>query len=275
MNIVITRPQAESASWRDALRGAGHSVVELPLMDVQPVQDTLPLVQAWGRVHTFDAVMFVSANAVRHFFAVKPDALRVFETRYPIKTRAMVTGPGSMTALIRAGAETERIDMPAPAAAQFDSEALWEVMGHRVKPGWKLLVVRGAGAGGTGEMPVETPAGAEPVQGQGRDWFARQVEAHGGSVEFVVAYRRVLPQWHNEHRVQAAHAATDGSLWLLTSSEALDNLRNLCPAVSWARARALVTHPRIGQAAMGAGFGLVSRVRPALADVLASLKTLQ
>ena len=46
------------------------------------------------------------------------------------------------------------------------------------------------------------------------------------------------------------------------------------PDQDWGQARALVTHPRIAQAARAAGFGSVQECRPALADVVASIESL-
>ena len=65
----------------------------------------------------------------------------------------------------------------------------------------------------------------------------------------------------------------DGSLWLLSSSQALEHLCAALPGQDWRQARALATHPRIAQAARNAGFGEVRECRPALADVAASIES--
>jgi uroporphyrinogen-III synthase len=157
----------------------------------------------------------------------------------------------------------DRIDAPSAAAGQFDSEALWELVGAWVVPGYQVLIVRGAGSvNGSGD-------------GAGRDWFARQVQSRGGSVEFVVAYQRSSPAWAPAEREVARRAATDGSVWLFSSSEAIANLKALMPDQSWQQARAVATHPRIAQAAREAGFGVVCESRPLLGDVVASIESLQ
>ena len=46
-----------------------------------------------------------------------------------------VTGPGSVAALLRAGVPLAAIDAPSEAAAQFDSEALWQVVQPQVRAG--------------------------------------------------------------------------------------------------------------------------------------------
>ena len=63
-------------------------------------------------------------------------------------------------------------------------------------------------------------------------------------------------------------------MWLFSSSEAIANLRQCLPSLDWHAARALVTHPRIGEAARAAGFGHVTDTRPTLAAVAASIESL-
>ncbi|MGP1684908.1 MAG: uroporphyrinogen-III C-methyltransferase, partial [Giesbergeria sp.] len=153
-----------------------------------------------------------------------------------------------------------RIDQPAADAGQFDSESLWRSVGASVQPGHRVLIVRGSEAGRDGA-------------GSGRDWLSSQIRAAGGSVDFVVAYTRAAPPWSPEQRALAQVAATDGTLWVLSSAQALGHLCAALPDQSWAGARALATHPRIAQAALAAGFGQVLECRPALADVAASIES--
>lgn len=267
MKVVVTRPLHESATWVTALDGAGHAALCLALMEVRPRADTHALDAAWRQLESYDAVMFVSGNAVRYFFAGKPPQAHVFEACSTIKTRALVTGPGSLRALLREGAQAAWIDAPATDAAQFDSEALWQAMGHRVFAGWRALIVRGTAA-----AKVHAGEGAE---GHGRDWFASKVRSAGGTADFLVAYERHPPAWTPEQRAQALQALSDGAVWLITSSEALGHLQTLCGAAQWQQARAVVTHPRIGEAARAAGFAHIAQARPDLESVLASIESFQ
>jgi uroporphyrinogen-III synthase len=211
----------------------------------------------------YDAVMFVSAHAVAQFFALKPTIAPVFTAQAAIKTRAFVTGPGSLAALLQVHALPDWIDAPASDSAQFDSEALWGVVGQRVTPGYRVLIVRGAADAQSGE-----------AAGAGRDWFANQVLAVGGRVDFVVAYQRCRPILGPSDRVLIGEAACDASVWLFSSSEAIGNLVQAVPQQSWKQAKALATHPRIAQAARKAGFAVVCESRPTLADVVASIESM-
>ncbi|MNV68602.1 Uroporphyrinogen-III synthase [compost metagenome] len=156
----------------------------------------------------------------------------------------------------------DRIDGPAADAAQFDSEALWRQVSAQIRPGDRVLIVRG-----------QSDGVHETTQGSGRDWLARQIEAAGGQVEFVVAYQRGAPQLTDAEVALAQQAASDGSVWLLSSSEAVAHLAQALPTVDWTAAQALATHPRIAQAARAAGFGTVRECRPALEDVVASIES--
>ena len=269
MRVLVTRPKNEVSKWVDALVDAGYDARALPLIGVLPAPDPSAVVAAWQRLNTFDAVMFVSGNAVDHFFALKPAAAPEFTAQDATTVRAFVTGPGSFSALKRAQVEPERIDMPDREAGQFDSEALWQVVARRVQPGYRVLIVRGTGsAGATGAQAQELPDGA------GRDWFADQVRSAGGVVEFVVSYQRSAPQLMAQEREMACKAATDGSVWLFSSSEAIGNLLAACPDQNWTQAKAVVTHSRIGQTAREAGFCVVCESRPMLADLMASIESL-
>lgn len=246
MRVLVTRPPHDARRWTQLLAAHGLDAAALPLMDIAPVRDA----PVMPRIDDCRAVMFVSANAVSHF----PGAL------VPFASRAWAPGPGTREALLQAGVDASRIDSPAHDAAQFDSESLWQQVGAQVRPGDRVLVVRG-----------RDPQG----RNAGRDWLARQIEAAGGMVEFVAVYERRAPRLDAAQLALARQAAGDGSVWLFSSSEAVANLRSLLPDQSWRHARALATHPRIAQAARDAGFAVVCESRPALADVVASIESFE
>ena len=87
--------------------------------------------------------MFVSAQAVRLFFAQRPPGLNL---NAPMP-RCWATGPGTARALIEAGVAAQSIDQPRATAGQFDTEALWAVVGAQVRAGDDVLIVRGMDAG--------------------------------------------------------------------------------------------------------------------------------
>lgn len=249
MAVVITRPLQEAQRWADRLRRHGLDPLVLPLLAIGPPPDPRALAQAAAQVDRYDAVMFVSANAVQGFFAAAPAFHR---------PRAWAPGPATREALQAAGVPDERIDAPAADAGQFDSESLWQQVGGQLRVGDRLLLVRGGDSEG---------------RSQGRDWLTRQLAAAGVQVDTTVAYVRHLPAWSDEEFAAARRAADDGSVWLFSSSEAAGNLARLLPQQDWRQARALATHPRIADAVRILGFGEVQDSRPGFEDVLASIES--
>lgn len=274
MRVVVTRPAHESLRWVQALGRAHIDAVALPLILTLPADDVAQVQAAWRRLAQYDAVMFVSAAAADHFFGARPageEPVKGWPDR-PLP-RAWAPGPGTALALQRQGVPPHRIDTPDPHAGQFDSEALWRRLGASVAALSRVLVVRGAdSAGATLEAGGRS---AEPGQGQGRDWLAQRLRDHAVQVDFVVAYRRAAP---TAAQLQAALRQPDvagAGLWLFTSAQAIRNLADALPQQDWSGRRALVTHPRIAQAARRAGFVVAGVTRPALVDVVASIKSIQ
>nr|WP_307688014.1 uroporphyrinogen-III synthase [Variovorax ginsengisoli] len=262
--LIVTRPAAEAARWVQALREAGIDAVALPLIDIAPVQDDRALCAARDRQADYDALMFVSASAVSHFFGGTPD--RTSDRPFMLRTgpaaaypRCWSTGPGTARALREAGVPAAAIDTPGQDAGQFDSEALWAVVRPQIRPGTRVLIVRGGDAAGLAT---------------GRDWLARQIASEGGEVDTAVAYRRLAPAFGAAERALAAEGASGRARWLFSSSEAIGNLRLAMPAQTWGAACALATHARIAQAARDAGFGVVCGVPAGLPALIASIESL-
>jgi uroporphyrinogen-III synthase len=265
--LMVTRPGDEAVRWVSAIGEHGWPALALPLIEIGPPRSPAAqaaLSQARIRWADWDALMFVSSAAVTHFFdaagPLGPDRCT---------TRFWAPGPGTAAALkqalARAGVPPERIDSPPDEAVQFDSEALWPVVSGQLAPGKRLLVVRGDSSDG-----LPSAAG---LAGRGRDWLIDQCQGLGASVEACVAYERHAPQWDARQLETARAAATGGSVWLLSSSQAVRNLQQGLPEVDWSRASALATHERIAQTALDAGFGDVRASRPALPDVLRALES--
>lgn len=247
-----------------ALAQRGLRAEALPLISIEALPESPALQQAWREIGSYAALMFVSGNAVSAFFASNqapapggrgPAAIDLIANE---SLRWMAPGPGTVAALREAGVPAARIDAPALEAGQFDSEALWAVVAGRPWQGQRVLIVRGQSGG------------AEAAGGAGRDWLARQLSAAGALPEFVAVYRRSAPQFSARQRQILAEAATDGSVWLFSSSEAVGHL----PAADWSQARAVATHPRIAETVRAAGWGVVAESRPTLDDIVASIESM-
>ncbi|QNP49513.1 uroporphyrinogen-III synthase [Diaphorobacter aerolatus] len=259
--VLITRPSPEAERWAEQLRAQHIDAAALPLLRIAAVRDPqlqAALAHARSRLHAFHALMFVSGNAAAAFFA-DAAALTPGDVAGSLP-RFWSPGPGTARALEQAGVPASRIDGPAQDSGQFDSESLWLAVGPQIGAGKRVLIVRGANA-------------RETRGGNGRDWLAAQITGAGGEVEFVAAYERRGTSLAPEDKDLARCAASDGTLWFFSSSEAIENLARELPQTCWDKARALVTHPRIADTARAAGFGYVSECRPTLQEVIASIKS--
>ena len=270
MRVIVTRPETDAQAWLDAIKKAGHEALYLPLIEMGPAPDTQAVDRAWLDWTRWQAVMFVSAQAVRMFFSQRP--AQVSSDTTPNSNvlvglakgpRYWATGPGTRQALLEVGVASEDIDAPPTESAQFDSEALWQVVSSTLPKQTTVLIVRGDDEG----------AHFKP-QGVGRDWLAKQIIDSGASVEFVVAYSRRPPRWTESQFQIARQAATDGSVWCFSSSQAILHLQALLPDVRWDKSCCVATHARIAQTAHDVGFVKSIQTRPVLSDVLASLKSL-
>ncbi len=305
--VIVTRPLQEATQWADELTRYGSTsggqgdfptpfrTEVLPLIDIGPVTDqasTAQLHHAWQNLSDYAACMFVSGNAVQHFFQQKmasaqakhgPDAIHMIVNEEPrpwsASLRFLAPGPGTAAALRAAGVPAAQIDSPPLDAGQFDSQALWQVIGQRDWRGKRVLVLCGTMGPGVGES-VGTSVSQTPV---GRDWLAQKFAAVGAQVDRLVVYQRTSPRLEDAQLERVRTASHDGSVWLFSSSEAVANLIQqpalqsapYVPGVNWQHARAVATHPRIAQAVRAAGWGVVQASRPTLADVAAALRSIE
>lgn len=267
--LVLTRPREEADVWASAFRDRGWPVQTLPLIETgAPSSPEVHAALNQARLDWpgFDALMFVSAAAVRHFF----EAVDASEAASSSPTRFWAPGPGTARelrrVLLRLGVPADRVDAPPDDAAQFDSEHLWPQVQDQVVPGRRLLIVRGG-------SPGQSVALAGDLAGQGRDWLIRQCQERGALVQACAAYERRPPRWDESTRALAQACLGAGHTWIFSSSEAVSNLQQAWPRFDARGTAALATHPRIAAAARAAGFGPVHISRPALQDVLVALES--
>ena len=296
--VIVTRPANDAGEWVQHLQCQGFAAEALPLIDIAAAAkaaDVQAVTQAWQNIGNYAACMFVSGNAVRFFFENKQAPrldLRYFNAidniankhllHTPSTLRFMAPGPGTATALLAAGVPSGQIDAPPLDANQFDSEALWAVVGQRSWQGCRVLVVRGVTLQHalTRDISDTRDVGGltdTHAASSGRDWITRQWQAAGCEVDFLGVYERRAPVWTAAQLERARAASADGSVWLFSSSEALHHLIHMpgLAGVDWRRAVAITTHKRITATVLGAGWGVVAESRPTLVDVFNCLHSIE
>jgi uroporphyrinogen-III synthase len=250
LSLLVTRPQPQADAWVARLRAHGLEAQALPLLAIEAVVDLSELHAAWHELPRYSLAMFVSPNAVSHFFAARP--AEIAARGWPAATRAGATGPGTLTALHMAGVPPEQCVAPPAEATQFDSAALWAQLRGENWVGREVLVLRGNG---------------------GRDEFAALLRGAGAAVHFTQAYERGTPRFDAGQQAQlvAAIAHPASHLWWLSSTEAIDGLARLAAGADWSASQALASHPRIASRARERGFGRVFEAPPTFEAVRAAL----
>ena len=246
--VIITRPRHQAQPWLQALQARGIHTVNIPLLEISPCASPSELhviQQAQEKLNRYAWVMFVSPNAVDYFFE------QACNQAWPASARAGSPGEGTTQALLRREVPLELIDQPGQNQHK-DSEHLWQNIQHRNWKNTNVLVIRGTSS-------------AQPP----RNWLIEQLQGAGAQVDTLVVYKRqpVMPAPELQTWLRSTQAQQ--ACWLFSSAEAL---KYLCD-YNWTQTTAIVTHPRIAQAARLAGFGQVICTRPDLHTLVETVES--
>ena len=267
--VVVTRPAGENEAWLAALRDAGFPTLALPLIHIAPLatpSDGL-ISEVLHKHPRLSAVMFVSVNAVRYFFANLTPAQRdTWQKSWDqgAGPRCWATGAGTWRALLSEGVPASAIDWPGEDAPRYDSEQLWAEVAPQITATSGVLIVRGQSGNAS--------AGS---QGEGRDWLGRQIVSVGATVDYLSVYQREVPRWDAMFEYSWRLAMADANaIWLISSSQALQHAQLLMGDDYhrlWNR-RLICTHNRIAESARAAGWQRVFVSRPVMAEVIETLR---
>ncbi|HET7844896.1 MAG TPA: uroporphyrinogen-III synthase, partial [Xanthomonadales bacterium] len=194
--VVITRPVGSGRALARRIAALGGEPLALPTAALRAAGPGAGA--ALARALRADLLLFSSTAAVRfarRLVALAPSA------------RTVVLAPGAATAraLARAGIEAQS------PVLRSDSEGLLALPELHAVRGKRVAIVGAPG---------------------GRGLLDAELAKRGARVERVHVYERALPRWRALHRARAARVDSR-SLLLLSSAEALDNLRALLGADGW------------------------------------------
>lgn len=286
--IALTRPGHDQAQvWMAALKAAGYSVCNIPLIAITPRQQERVAVQQSiaARCSAAEADctghMFVSASAVRaaaelagqeRFRALLQNRRQYWlaagaGTMQAVRAAAVAAGVAADDGAADTGWQSRAV-LPQH-AAQYDSEHLWaelEKSGlHRQLR--RICIYRG--------QDVQSAADGQSVlsaRQYSRNWLADTARAHSITVQILTVYQRSLPQ--PVQLPPSGQPVQQPVVWVWSSSLAIENWEswqnrhrqhgNHSQQVArWHRAdTAVCTHPRIAQRAAAAGFRAVYTCLP-------------
>ena len=256
--VLVTRPEQDASPWVSSLQQAGFDAIQFPLLDLKPILQAEEASEVVAKIQSSQAVMFVSANAVR-FLAQSLQSRPEWVVPFHQSTRAWCTGPGTAAALLACGIPEDRIDQPPSVAKQLDSEALWEVVQQQVVLPFHSLFIRGADETGTIA---------------GRDWLVTQIENLGAQANALAAYQRQASQLTHAQIQQVAQWIKEEAIWVFSSSACVQALADQCKSLDWSSAKAVVTHPRIAELAQQLGWRKTTIASPGMKALLASIKSM-
>lgn len=249
---MITRPLAQAGAFATRVTAIGRMPVIFPLLEITPVADSAELQRVLSVLERYALVVFVSPNAI--------DAAFQFIPSWPGSVAIGIVGEGSRLALQRHGVDESHATIHAPRNSErMDSEELFKSLDLDALRGKRVLIVRGQA---------------------GRDFLTDMLRVEGVEVEHVTAYQRLLPQVDAEKAAHLRSLIEAGSEWVVTSSEALRNLRQITAdalgrdcVVKLQRNQIIVSHQRIAETAHSLGFSHVTMTGSGDERLIAALQS--
>jgi uroporphyrinogen III methyltransferase / synthase len=194
--VLITRSRTQASNLRSLLEELGAQPVELPSVEIGPLEDFSELDATLDRLDRFSWVIFASTNGVEAVF----DRLRYQgrDARALGKVSVGAIGPATARALEQRGIASDFVP------ARSVSEAAVDELSGRDWSGVPVLL---------------------PGSNIGRDALAQGLKDLGAAVERVSAYRTVTPQGAGREARRILDEGVD--IITFTSSSTVRNLLDL------------------------------------------------
>lgn len=193
--ILVTRPAHQAGQQSDILASLGATVVQLPLLDIKPYNETdneYPLIKTKILdLDLYSTVIFISPNAAR----IGCDWIDQYWPQLPISINWVAIGKATAAHLADYGITAIHSDQG------YDSESLLSTPLLTNVDDQRILIMRGHG---------------------GRETLAETLTNRGAKTEYADLYQRQCPNYSAESIHDAFALPFDAIL--VTSGEALSNL---------------------------------------------------
>ena len=232
MRVWATRPLAQNQQWQDALQSRGFATVAVPMLAIEPLQDTQSVQSIKNLILDFDQfnkVIFVSQNAVHEAFQWLHD----YWPQLPMDIEYFAVG-------IKTGEQVLLQGVAVTAAQQsMNSEELLALPQMQNVWGEKVLIFRGQG---------------------GLPRLGEVLHERGAIVRYCELYQRLLPADAQQTCQNLLPTVTANDVIPLFSGETLQNFSNLLQACNSAERAMTVVVPgkRVAQMAQSLGFSQVA-----------------
>ncbi len=214
--VLVTRAADQAGKLSDALRSAGFTPVEVPVLELVPPDDLAPLDAALRNLVTFDWLILTSTNAVR-VLADRAEILSIKLVEQKIKNIAAV-GRATASAIQALGLTVSLIP------EKYVAEGLLDSFKQHSLSGKKILIIRAAVA---------------------RDIIPNTLTALGADITIAEAYRNQMPTTAPAQLRTALEEGIDYAAF--TSSSSVTHLRTAteAAAIPWplANVRAISIGP--------------------------------
>lgn len=224
LHVVVTRPAHQAQYFQQLVETAGGKAVLFPVMAIAPIVDSTPALAKLMKLYAYDAVLFISTNAVDFGLA-----LMTATQRQQLATLTLgAIGKKTANALRQQGLSAAWV--PASGFTSEDFLAMPEVQNLSGK---HILIIRGVG---------------------GREMLAEQLRQRGASVDYADVYQR-MPASVSPSLLKQHHENRQLDIIAITSSEGLLNLLVLLEHPEWIKTiPLLVGSVRMAETARQAGF---------------------
>ncbi|HEC73043.1 MAG TPA: uroporphyrinogen-III synthase [Methylophaga aminisulfidivorans] len=234
-NILVTRPEQQSAELAELIIMQGGQPILFPVMDIEPLEikskQLAPLIQA-------DWLIFVSRNAVAHFVNMMPKEMAAH-------CQFAAVGNGTAQAMRDVG-----IHVHCQPTQSNGSDGLLEMPLMQQVSGKRVVIIRGKG---------------------GREHLAKTLIERGASIDYIEVYERTISHPAEALRQQALRV----DKVLCTSVAGVDNLKKIMADdwLIFQRIPLVVVSDRIKQHAADCGFNTVAVAANASDDAVIDMLT--
>jgi uroporphyrinogen-III synthase/uroporphyrinogen III methyltransferase/synthase len=245
--ILVTRAAHQASKLSEGLRELGATPVEVPVLEIQPPESFTLLDAAIRQLHSYDWLIFTSANTVRAL-AARAEALEI-PVQQPFSLKVAAVGEATANAAMQKGF------LVAHVPETYVAESLLEELKGQVS-GKRILLARAAIA---------------------RDLIPEALLAAGAVVDVVDAYRNVLPEAAVAQLQQAITAGIDAATF--TSSSSVTHLeeaaRRAAIPFPFTDVRAISIGPITSQTLRNAGWEPAAEANPSdIPGLIAALTAL-